>query len=304
MTDRNHTDTTAPARPDGERIAKRIARAGVCSRRDAEKLIAAGRVAVNGTTITSPALNVTPSDVIAVDGEALSTPERARLFRLHKVKGRITTARDPEGRATIFDDLPPGLPRLITVGRLDFNTEGLLLLTNDGELAHALELPATGWMRRYRVRAYGPVDEAALARLARGITLEGIDYGPVEARLDSRTGANAWLDIGIREGKNREVRKILAHLGLTVSRLIRVAFGPFQLGSLAPGDIEEVPRKVLLEQCGHLMGDEGKEPPPTGTARARPRPPRHGHGKGRPSGGRAPAGKSARGSHANRRGPS
>jgi 23S rRNA pseudouridine2605 synthase len=304
MTDRNHTDTTAPARPDGERIAKRIARAGVCSRRDAEKLIAAGRVAVNGTTITSPALNVTPSDVIAVDGEALSTPERARLFRLHKVKGRITTARDPEGRATIFDDLPPGLPRLITVGRLDFNTEGLLLLTNDGELAHALELPATGWMRRYRVRAYGPVEEAALARLARGITLEGIDYGPVEARLDSRTGANAWLDIGIREGKNREVRKILAHLGLTVSRLIRVAFGPFQLGSLAPGAIEEVPRKVLLEQCGHLMGDEGKEPPPTGTARARPRPPRHGHGKGRPSGGRAPAGKSARGSHANRRGPS
>ncbi|MGE0650533.1 MAG: pseudouridine synthase [Alphaproteobacteria bacterium] len=293
MADMDITDIPAPARPEGERIAKRIARAGVCSRRDAEKLIAAGRVTVNGTIITGPALNVTPSDVIAVDGTALSSPERARLFRLHKIKGRITTARDPEGRPTIFDDLPPGLPRLITVGRLDFNTEGLLLLTNDGELAHALELPATGWMRRYRVRAYGPVDETALARLARGITLEGIDYGPVEARLESRTGANCWLDIGIREGKNREVRKILAHLGLTVSRLIRIAFGPFQLGSLAPGAVEEVPRKVLLEQCAHLMGEEGREPPPTGTARAKPRPQRRPHG-----------GKSARGTHANRRGAS
>jgi 23S rRNA pseudouridine2605 synthase len=290
MTDENLTNMPAAARPEGERIAKRIARAGVCSRRDAEKLIQAGRVAVNGTTIASPALNVTPSDVIAVDGTALSRPERARLFRLHKVKGRITTARDPEGRPTIFDDLPPGLPRLITVGRLDFNTEGLLLLTNDGELAHALELPATGWMRRYRVRAYGPVDETALARLARGITLEGIDYGPVEARLESRTGANCWLDIGIREGKNREVRKILAHLGLTVNRLIRVAFGPFQLGNLAPGALEEVPRKVLVEQCGHLLRDEDAAQP-VGTAKARPRPPRRGRGA-----------RGTRSSHANRRG--
>ncbi len=280
MTDPNK-DSAAPAEgtAPGERIAKRIARAGICSRRDAEKLIEAGRVSVNGATIRSPALNVSAKDTITVDGVALAAPERARLFRLHKVKGRITTARDPEGRPTIFDDLPRELPRLITVGRLDFNTEGLLLLTNDGALAHALEMPATGWLRRYRVRAYGPVDDAALARLAGGITLEGVNYGPVEAKMESRTGANAWLEIAIREGKNREVRKILAHLGLTVNRLIRVAFGPFQLGHLAPGAIEEVPRKILLDQCGHLMGSEGKQPRPIGTARAKPRPKRPGGNK-------------------------
>ncbi len=283
--------TAAGATPDlppagaPERIAKRIARAGICSRRDAERLIAAGRVTVNGTAITSAALNVTAADKITVDGQSLPAPERARLFRYYKPKGRITTARDPEGRATIFDDLPKGLPRLVTVGRLDFNTEGLLLLTNDGALARALELPETGWLRRYRVRAFGAVDEAALARLKKGITLEGISYGPVEATLERRQGDNAWLMIGIREGKNREVRKILTHLGLTVNRLIRVSFGPFQLGNLEEGSIEEVPRKVLIEQTGHLMpGAPPKDM--TGTAKAKPRddkprPPRPGKGSGR-----------------------
>lgn len=265
------TKTAAGAVPAAapERIAKRIARAGLCSRRDAERLIAAGRVSVNGAVITSPALNVTARDEILVDGAPLPVPERARLFRYHKPKGRITTARDPEGRPTIFDDLPAGLPRLVTVGRLDFNTEGLLLLTNDGTLARALELPETGWMRRYRVRAFGAVDEAALAGLKKGITLDGISYGPVEATLERRQGANAWLMIGIREGKNREVRKILSHLGLTVNRLIRISFGPFQLGNLAEGEIEEVPRKVLVEQTGHLIA-EGTD----GTAKTPRRPAR------------------------------
>jgi 23S rRNA pseudouridine2605 synthase len=244
----------APAAPaTTERIARRIARAGICSRRDAEKLIAAERVTVNGTVITSPALNVTARDAITIDGAALPQAEPTRLFRLHKPKGRITSARDPEGRPTIYEDLPFGMPRLITVGRLDFNTEGLLLMTNDGALARALELPSTGWPRHYRVRAFGTVDEAALARLADGITLEGIHYGPIDAKLESSKGANAWLTLTISEGKNREVRNVLAHLGLTVNRLIRVSFGPFQLSSLITGAIEEVPRHVLIEHCGPLL---------------------------------------------------
>lgn len=268
--------TEEPSQHPGERIAKRIARAGVCSRRDAERRISEGRVSVNGAVIKSAALNVTASDIVEVDGKALAAPERPRLFRMHKLRGRITTARDPEGRPTIFDDLPARLPRLVTVGRLDFNTEGLLLLTNDGELAHALELPETGWLRRYRVRAYGFIDEAALRRLAGGLTLEGINYGPVEAHMESRSGANAWISIGIREGKNREVRKILAHLGLTVNRLIRVSFGPFQLGNLAPGTVREVPQKELMEQCGHLVDKDWAPPPAAKPAPKKPadKPPR------------------------------
>ncbi len=265
-----------------ERIAKRIARAGLCSRRDAEKLIAAGKVSVNGRAIESPALNVGPDDSVTVDGRPLPEPERARLFRYHKPKGRITSARDPEGRPTIFDDMPAGLPRLVTVGRLDFNTEGLLLLTNDGGLARALELPATGWLRRYRVRAFGRVEEAALARLAKGVRVGGVDYGPIEARIDSRQGDNMWLTVAIREGKNREVRNVLEHLGLSVNRLIRVAYGPFQLGALARGAVEEVPRKALLEQAGHLIPGARAEPAPTGTAKARPRPRKPPRGPSRP----------------------
>jgi 23S rRNA pseudouridine2605 synthase len=224
----------------GERIAKVMARAGLASRREAEAWIAAGRVAVNGKVIASPALNVTAADRIVVDGQPLPRRERTRLFRYHKPRGLVTTNSDPEGRPTIFAALPKDLPRLISIGRLDINTEGLLLLTNDGGLARVLELPATGWLRRYRVRALGRIMQPALDRLRAGITVEGVHYGPIEATLDREQGANVWLTVGIREGKNREVRKVLETLDLKVNRLIRVAFGPFELGGLDEGAVEEV----------------------------------------------------------------
>jgi 23S rRNA pseudouridine2605 synthase len=233
-----------------ERVAKVIARAGLCSRRDAEAWIEAGRVAVNGTVLTSPALDVSKSDVVTVDGTPLPTRERTRLFLYHKPRGIVTTARDPEGRATVFESLPPGLPRVVTVGRLDINTEGLLLLTNDGGLSRVLELPETGWLRRYRVRAFGAVDQAVLDTLKDGVTIEGMHYGPVEAEIDREKGDNVWLIIGLREGKNREVKKILEHLGLQVNRLIRVSFGPFQLGDLPEGAAEEVTTRILVDQLG------------------------------------------------------
>ncbi len=245
------------ARPAGERLAKRIARAGHCSRRDAEKLIREGRVEVDGRTVLSPALNVEDGQAIRIDGERLKAPEPARLFRYHKPPGVVTTARDPEGRPTVADKLRARistgeLPRLMPVGRLDIASEGLLLLTNDGGLKRLLELPATGWLRRYRVRVYGTVDRGALEALANGIEIDGIRYGPIRTEEESRTGANAWLKVGLREGRNREVRRVLGHLGLEVSRLIRIAYGPFQLGGLARGDLEEVTPKVLREQLGGL----------------------------------------------------
>jgi 23S rRNA pseudouridine2605 synthase len=233
-----------------ERIAKVMARAGLCSRREAERWIAEGRVAVNGKQLDSPAVAVTEDDRITVDGKPIPAKQATRLWRYHKPRGRVTTARDPEGRATVFDDLPAEMPRVVTVGRLDLNSEGLLLLTNDGGLKRRLELPATGWTRRYRVRVHGAVDPAALERLANGITIEGVRYGPVRAALERRLGGNAWLTMSLTEGKNREVRRICEHLGWQVSRLIRTAYGPFQLGSLQPGTIEEVPVKVLREQLG------------------------------------------------------
>jgi 23S rRNA pseudouridine2605 synthase len=252
-------DGTRPAgaRLPGERIAKRIARAGYCSRRDAEKLIQEGRVSIDGRTVESPALNVTAGQEIRIDGERLKAAEPARLFRYHKPAGVVTTAHDPEGRPTVADKLrvrtaEGALPRLMPVGRLDFSSEGLLLLTNDGGLKRLLELPATGWLRRYRVRVYGNVDRNALESLAAGIEIDGIRYGPIKAEEESRTGANAWLKVGLREGKNREVRRVLGHLGLEVSRLIRTAYGPFQLGKLGRGDVEEVTPKVLKEQLGGL----------------------------------------------------
>src|SRR6266571_2581172 len=234
----------------GERIAKAIARAGLCSRREAETWIAAGRVAVNGEVIASPARNVTADDRIAVDGEPLPVRERTRLFLYHKPRGLLTTHADPGGRPTIFTALPAGLPRLISVGRLDLNTEGLLLLTNDGSLARTLELPATGWLRRYRVRAHGRVGQDQLEPLRQGITIDGVRYGPIEAQLEREQGANVWLVFAMREGKNREVKNVLGHLGLAVNRLIRVSFGPFQLGDLAQGEIEEVRTRTLREQLG------------------------------------------------------
>jgi 23S rRNA pseudouridine2605 synthase len=237
----------------GERIAKAIARAGLGSRREVEGWIAAGRVAVNGDVVASPARNVTARDRITVDGEPLPTRERTRLFLYHKPRGLVSTRVDPQGRPTIFQRLPKHLPRLISIGRLDFNTEGLLLLTNDGGLARVLELPETGWLRRYRVRAHGAVTQPALDALRSGITIDGVRYGPIEATLDRGQGSNVWLTFAIREGKNREVRNVLGHLGLAVTRLIRVSFGPFQLGELAEGAVEEVRTRVLREQLGERV---------------------------------------------------
>jgi 23S rRNA pseudouridine2605 synthase len=236
-----------------ERIAKVIARAGLASRREAEKWIAAGRVMVNGVVIGSPAVSVTAQDSVAVDGQALPARERTRLFLFHKPRGLLTSHGDPRGRATIFGVLPKGLPRLISVGRLDLNTEGLLLLTNDGNLARVLELPATGWLRRYRVRAHGRVTQDELDRLRRGLTIDGIRYGPIEATADRVQGGNVWLTFAMREGKNREVKNVLGHFGLAVNRLIRVSFGPFKLGDLAQGEIEEVRTRTLREQLGSRL---------------------------------------------------
>ena len=233
-----------------ERIAKVIARAGLCSRRDAERWIADGRVVLDGEVLKTPVVTVGVDSDIRVDGKPLPEPERARLWRYHKPKGLVTTHRDERGRPTVFAALPAELPRLVSIGRLDLNSEGLLLLTNDGALARRLELPATGWIRRYKVRVHGEVDPARLAALARGITIDRIAYGPIRAAFERQQGANAWLTLSLQEGKNREVRRVLEHLGYPVTRLIRLAYGPFQLGHLARGAIEEVPKKVLRDQLG------------------------------------------------------
>jgi 23S rRNA pseudouridine2605 synthase len=234
-------------------VAKVIARAGLASRREAETWIAAGRVAVNGATITSPALNVGAKDRVSVDGKPLPVRERTRLFLYHKPRGLLTTTADARGRPTIFGALPKHLPRVVSIGRLDLNTEGLLLLTNDGGLARVLELPATGWLRRYRVRAHGGVTQEALDRLRAGITVDGVRYGPIEATLERPQGSNVWLTFAMREGKNREVKNVLGALGLQVNRLIRVSFGPFQLGELPAGAVEEVRTRTLREQLGDRL---------------------------------------------------
>jgi 23S rRNA pseudouridine2605 synthase len=236
-----------------ERVAKVIARAGLASRREAEAWIAAGRVAINGTTITSPAVNVGAADRVSVDGKTLPARERTRLFLYHKPRGLLTTNADARGRPTIFAALPKDLPRLVSVGRLDLNTEGLLLLTNDGGLARVLELPATGWLRRYRVRAHGSVTQDALDRLRAGIAIDGVRYGAIEATLDRAQGSNVWLTFAIREGKNREVKNVLGALGLQVNRLIRVSYGPFQLGELPAGAVEEVRTRTLRDQLGERL---------------------------------------------------
>ncbi len=253
------SEETRPEGPEvreGQRIAKVIARAGVCSRRDAEAWIAEGRVSVNGKVLQSPAYNVSDADDVRVDGKPLGQRERTRLFLFHKPRGLVTTARDPEGRPTVFEALPPGLPRLVAIGRLDINTEGLLLLTNDGGLARVLELPSTGWLRRYRVRAHGTIDQATLDRLSGGIAIDGVDYLGIEAKLDREQGDNVWITMGLREGKNREIKKVLEHLGLVVNRLIRVSFGPFELGDLAEGEAAEVRTRVLRDQLGAKLAKE------------------------------------------------
>lgn len=255
VSDQDRDDLTGPS-GSGERIAKRLARAGVASRRDAERIIEAGRVAVNGRVVKSPAMNVEPDDEITLDGNPVTARERTRLWLFHKPSGYLTTNRDPEGRKTIFDILPQTLPRVITVGRLDLNTEGLLILTNDGGLARQLELPQTGWLRRYRVRAHGTVTQDKLDPLKDGIAVEGVLYGSVEAEFERQQGANAWMTVGIREGKNREVKKVLGAIGLDVNRLIRLSYGPFQLGDLAPGEVREIKSRVLREQLGEKLIEE------------------------------------------------
>ncbi|KIN64304.1 Pseudouridine synthase [Sulfitobacter noctilucicola] len=260
MTQKPDTD-----RPDGDRIAKVLSRAGIASRREAERMIEAGRVRVNGAQITSPALNVTPSDRIAVDGKEISEPEPPRLWLYHKPTGLVTTTRDEKGRATIYDDLPAEMPRVMSVGRLDLNSEGLLLLTNDGGIKRQLELPSTGWLRRYRVRVNGRPSDVALEPLRKGITIEGERFQPMEVTLDRQQGANAWLTIGLREGKNREIRRAMEAVGLSVNRLIRVSYGPFQLGELKQGEVEELRRKVVRDQLGLVLEDD------SGTAAKKPK---------------------------------
>src|SRR5262245_36866869 len=256
--------TGGPGEP--ERIAKVMARAGLCSRREAERWIAEGRVSVNDEVLASPARDVGPGDRILVDGNELPAAEPPRLWRYHKPRGLVTTHKDPQARKTVFDTLPQHLPRVISVGRLDVNTEGLLLLTNDGALARHLELPSTGWLRRYRVRAHGTVTPAALEALKQGSEIAGQRYGPIAASLDKIQGTNVWLSLALREGKNREVRTVLESLGLTVNRLIRVSFGPFQLLELEPGEVEPVRRRVLIDQLGpqvaRELGLHGEPPAP------------------------------------------
>lgn len=258
-----------PETPKGDRIAKILSRAGVASRREAERMIAAGRVAVNGKVIDSPALNVTGADKITVDGAPVTEPEPPRLWLFHKPTGLVSTDSDEKGRETIYSALPEDMPRVMSVGRLDLNSEGLLLLTNDGGIKRKLELPSTGWLRRYRVRVNGRPTDEMLAPLRTGLTVEGEQFQPMTVTLDRQQGANAWLTIGLREGKNREIRRALGDIGLTVNRLIRISYGPFQLGDLKLGAVEEVRRRILRDQLG--LDTELPEPPkPTRARRARP----------------------------------
>ncbi|MDP2062971.1 MAG: pseudouridine synthase [Phaeovulum sp.] len=252
------SDPPAKAAPETDRIAKVMARAGVCSRRDAEKLILEGRVAVNGKVIRSPALDVGPADRVTLDGKPIDAPQETRMWLYYKPLGLVTSEKDEKGRQTVFDTLPEGMPRVMSVGRLDLNSEGLLLLTNDGGLKRRLELPETGWLRKYRVRVNGRPDNSTFDPLRRGVVIDGEDFQPMEISLDRQQGANAWLTVGIREGRNREVRRAMEEVKLAVNRLIRVSYGPFRLNEMQPGDVVEVKRKVLREQLGErlLTGNE------------------------------------------------
>ncbi|MBI1218255.1 MAG: pseudouridine synthase [Rhodobacteraceae bacterium] len=261
---------------DGERIAKVLARAGVASRREAERMIEAGLVAVNGKIIASPALNVLASDRVTVEGKPLAAKEPARLWLYYKPLGLVTSEADEKGRDTVFDNLPPELPRVMSVGRLDLNSEGLLLLTNDGELKRRLELPSTGWLRKYRVRVNGRPDDAALEPLRRGLTIEGERFQAMTVSLDRQQGANAWLTVGLREGKNREIRRAMTAVGMVVNRLIRISYGPFRLGEMEPGAVEEVKPRVLRDQLGLAPEDHDTEAPKRRPARLAAEKPRSG----------------------------
>jgi 23S rRNA pseudouridine2605 synthase len=231
---------------EGQRIAKLLARAGVASRREIERMIAEGRIALNGKALDTPATILTSLHGITVDGQPVREAEPTRLYRFNKPSGLLTTERDPKGRPTIYDRLPKTLPRVMPVGRLDLNTEGLLLLTTDGEFKRQLELPRTGVTRTYRARTYGQVSQAQLEDLIEGVEIDGVRYGSIDANLERRTGANVWVELKLAEGKNREVRRVLEHLGLQVSRLIRTAYGPFELGDLPAGAVDEVRRHDMV----------------------------------------------------------
>lgn len=243
----------------GERIAKLIARAGVCSRRDAEKLIAEGRVTLDGEKVTTPATKVSGLHLIAIDGKPVAEAEQTRLWRYHKPKGLVTTHRDPQGRPTVFQNLPAGIPRVVSAGRLDFNSEGLLILTNDGEVARRLEHPSAGFVRKYRVRLFGRITQAELDKLAGGVTIDGVKYGSVIADLERARGPYAWVQVSLKEGKNREVKRLMEHVGCRVARLIRVQYGPFHLGHLEPGEAEEIPAKLWRSQLGLRRKKRAKE---------------------------------------------
>ena len=262
----NTSKPTAPSSstPEGDRIAKVISRAGAASRREAERLIEQGRVSVNGKVITSPALNVTSADKVVVNGKALKAPEPPRMWLYHKPQGLVSTNSDEQGRTTIFGKLPEELPRVMTVGRLDLNSEGLLLLTNDGGVKRQLELPSTGWLRRYRVRIKGRPTEESFEPLRKGITVDGENFQPMIVTLDRQQGANAWATIGLREGKNREIRRAMEAVGFSVNRLIRVSYGPFQLGDLKQGEVQELRAKVIRDQLGLEMPDPVIEKPTRG----------------------------------------
>jgi 23S rRNA pseudouridine2605 synthase len=295
----------ASADSHGERVARALARAGVASRREAERLIEAGRVALNGEVLTSPAVNVGPDDILTLDGAPIAEREPPRLWRYHKPSGLLTTHNDPKGRPTVFETLPKTLPRVISVGRLDFTSEGLLLLTNDGAVARQLELPSTGVVRRYRARAFGRASQDKLDRLKQGVTVDGVVYGPIEATLERGQGANVWISLSLAEGKNREVRKVLEAIGMKVNRLIRIAYGPFELGELEPGAVEEIPPRQLkpLLRTGFAPGSLMAPPPPRpakAEPTAQPKPqhrrvrPGSGPGGPRPQGGKGEAPKKAK----------